>query len=439
MQKLPDKFIERMKKQLPETEWAAFFACYDKKPFKGVRLNQLRGSRCALKPLLPFLGAPVAWEENGYYTSAEKLGADPFHFAGVFYSQEPSAMCAAPLLEVKAGEKVLDLCSAPGGKGTQLACEMDGKGIIVLNEPVSSRAKILSHNVERMGVKNAVVLNEYPDALARKFTGYFDKILVDAPCSGEGMFRKNAEEALSEWSEENVTMCAERQAQILDEATKMLRAGGRLVYSTCTFSTEEDEGQVCDYLKKHPEMRLIRKEKLYPHKVDGEGHFAALFEKVSGEAASGLKELKPSVSKTAEKAYREFENAFFTMPFAERLHEANGVLYELPEGVFDWKGLQTLRVGVRLGEMKNGRFEPSHSLVMSVKCSECKNAVDLSAEDTRVTKYLRGETLDSATQNGWCAVFVEGQPLGLGKAVNGVIKNHLPKGLRLVHSSEPVK
>lgn len=439
MQKLPEKFIERMKKQLPETEWAAFFACYDKKPFKGVRLNPLRGSRCALKPLLPFLGAPVAWEENGYYTNAERVGADPFHFAGVFYSQEPSAMCAAPLLEVKAGEKVLDLCSAPGGKGTQLACAMDGKGIIVLNEPISSRAKILSHNVERMGVKNAVVLNEYPATLASKFTGYFDKILVDAPCSGEGMFRKNAEEALAEWSEENVATCAERQAQILDEATKMLRAGGRLVYSTCTFSTEEDEGQVCNYLKKHPEMRLIKQEKLYPHKVDGEGHFVALFEKGSGEEVSGLKEIKPSVSKATEKAYREFEKAFFTAPYALRLHEINGVLYELPEGVFDWKGLQTLRVGVRLGEMKNGRFEPSHSLVMSVKRSECKNAVDLSAEDTRVTKYLRGETVDSQTQNGWCAVFVEGQPLGLGKAVNGVIKNHLPKGLRLVHSSELVK
>ena len=433
MQKLPEKFIERMKKQLPETEWAAFFACYDKKPFKGVRLNPLRGSRCALKPLLPFLGAPVAWEENGYYTNAERVGADPYHFAGVFYSQEPSAMCAAPLLEVKAGEKVLDLCSAPGGKGTQLACAMDGKGIIVLNEPISSRAKILSHNVERMGVKNAVVLNEYPATLASKFTGYFDKILVDAPCSGEGMFRKNAEEALAEWSEGNVDTCAERQAQILDEATKMLRTGGRLVYSTCTFSTEEDEGQVCNYLKKHPEMRLIKQEKLYPHKVDGEGHFAALFEKGSEEEVSGLKEIKPSVSKATEKAYREFEKAFFTAPYAWRLHEINDVLYELPEGVFDWKGLQTLRVGVRLGEMKNGRFEPSHSLAMSVKRSECKNAVDLSAEDTRVTKYLRGETVDSQTQNGWCAVFVEGQPLGLGKAVNGVIKNHLPKGLRLLH------
>ena len=431
MEKLPEKFIERMKKQLPESEWAAFFACYGQKPFKGVRLNPLRGNTEALKGLLPFVGAPVAWEENGYYTVMEKLGADPFHFAGVFYSQEPSAMCAAPLLEAKAGERVLDLCSAPGGKGTQLGCAMDGKGLIVVNEPVSSRAKILSHNVERMGIKNAVVLNEYPAALAGKFSGYFDKILVDAPCSGEGMFRKNAEEALSEWSEENIALCAERQAGILDEATKMLRVGGRLVYSTCTFAAEEDEEQVCRYLQNHPEMRLIKQEKLYPHKVDGEGHFAALFEKTEGEVG-GLKEMKPSVSKASEKAYRAFEKEFFRSVFAKRLHEVDGALYELPEGVFEWKGLQVLRVGVRLGEMKNGRFEPCHSLVMSVKKSECNNAVDLSVGDIRVEKYLKGETIEVAAPNGWCAVFVEGQPLGLGKAVNGVIKNHLPKGLRLM-------
>ena len=232
MVKLPEQFIENMKKQLPENEREAFFAIYGNPPLKGVRLNPLKGGRYELKALLPWLGEPVAWEENGYYTAEEKVGKSPYHAAGVFYSQEPSAMCAAPLLEVQEGEKVLDLCSAPGGKGTQLACAMNGKGLIVLNEPISSRAKILSQNVERMGIKNAVVLNEYPETLAKRFAGYFDKILVDAPCSGEGMFRKNSEEALAEWSEENVAMCAERQASILDCATEMLKKGGRLVYST---------------------------------------------------------------------------------------------------------------------------------------------------------------------------------------------------------------
>lgn len=433
MYALPEKFIKIMKKQLPEDEWGAFFACYDASPYKGVRLNPLRGGRDALKSLLPFLGEQVEWEENGFYTDEEKVGRSPFHAAGAFYSQEPSAMSAAPLLEVKPGERVLDLCSAPGGKGTQLACAMGGEGVIVLNEPFSTRAKILSQNVERMGVRNAVVLNEYPEDIATKFRGYFDKILVDAPCSGEGMFRKNAEEALREWSEENVKLCARRQADILECATEMLKEGGRLVYSTCTFSRLEDEGQVCDYLKEHPEMRLIKQEKLYPHKVKGEGHFVALFEKkrTTEAFATRLKEAKPSVTANGEKAYRAFEKEFFKAKFARRLYEQNGVLYELPEGVFDWKGLNVLRVGVRLGEVKNGRFEPCHSLAMACVASECVSALDLAETDERVGKYLRGETVEAeGLKNGWCLVCVRGLPLGLGKAVNGVVKNHLPKGLR---------
>ena len=434
MYKLPEQFIENMKKQLPENEWEAFFACYENKPYKGVRLNPLKGGMDELKGILPFLGEQVAWEKNGYYTDEEKLGASPYHFAGLFYSQEPSAMCAAPLLEVQEGEKVLDLCSAPGGKGTQLACAMNGKGLIVLNEPISSRAKILSQNVERMGIKNAVVLNEYPETLAKRFAGYFDKILVDAPCSGEGMFRKNSEEALAEWSEENVAMCAERQASILDCATEMLKKGGRLVYSTCTFAYAEDEGQVCDYLQKHPEMHLIKQEKLYPHKVKGEGHFAALFEKTekTGEWDSRIKTAKNSVTQKSERAYRDFEKTFFHEKFAFRLFENNGVLYELPDEVFDWKGLNILRVGIRLGEVKNDRFEPAHSLVACVKASECKRALNLPLADNRVEQYLHGEMIEGDIPNGWCLVCVDGYPLGLGKAVNGSIKNHLPKGIRKV-------
>ena len=432
-QVLPEKFIENMKKQLPQDEWEAFFACYEQKPFKGVRLNPLKGGRDELKALLPFLGEPIAWEENGFYTAEEKVGASVFHTAGAFYSQEPSAMCVAPLLEVQAGEKVLDLCSAPGGKGTQLACAMQGEGIIVLNEPISARAKILSQNVERLGIKNAVVLNEYPQTLAKRFGGYFDKILVDAPCSGEGMFRKNAEEALGEWSEENVALCAARQKEILACATQMLKVGGRLAYSTCTFSIEEDEGQVCEYLRLYPQMRLIKQEKLYPHKCNGEGHFVAVFEKIdrTEEWDSRVHIAKSSATASGEKAYREFEKVFFKKKFAKRLYENNGVLYELPEGVFDWKGLQTLRVGVRLGEVKNGRFEPSHSLAVCVKAEDCTRVLNLPQTDARVEKYLRGETIEEQTlANGWCLVCVENLPLGLGKAVNGVVKNHFPKGLR---------
>ena len=432
MYQLPEKFIENMKKQLPENEWEAFFGCYQNKPYKGVRLNPLRGDRDELKALLPFLGNPIPWEENGFYTTEEKLGASPYHFAGAFYSQEPSAMSVAPLLKVQKGERVLDLCSAPGGKGTQLACQMQGEGIAVLNEPISSRAKILSQNVERMGIKNAVVLNEYPSALAKKFSEYFDKILVDAPCSGEGMFRKNSDEALSEWSEENIKLCAERQKEILSCAVKMLCVGGRLAYSTCTFATEEDEGQVEWFLQEFPQMKLVKQEKLYPHKIQGEGHFLALFEKTAKteEIPARIKEASVSVTNGGERAYRDFEKGFFKEKFAKRLYENNGVLYELPEGVFDWKGLSVLRVGVRLGEVKNGRFEPSHSLALCVKKAECKRVLDLDITDGRVEKYLRGETLDCDVENGWCLVCVSALPLGLGKVVNGTLKNHLPKGIR---------
>lgn len=430
---LPVRFIERMKTQLPQDEWEAFFNVYGQKPWKGIRLNPLKGERWALLEKLPFAADPVPWEENGFYTAEEKVGASPFHAAGAFYSQEPSAMSAAPLLKVQAGERVLDLCSAPGGKGTQMACAMRGEGLIVLNEPVFARAKILSQNVERMGIENAVVTSELPETLSARFAGYFDKVLIDAPCSGEGMFRKNAEEALLEWSEENVAACAKRQAYILDEGTKTLRKGGRLVYSTCTFSEEEDEGQVRDYLQRHAEMRLISMGKLYPHKVAGEGHFVALFEKIDGAERTDLKEKKPTISKQAETGYRAFEQAFLTKKM-QNLYEAGGCLYALPKDVFDFSGLQVLRVGIRLGEWKGNRFEPSHSLAACLKKEECRNVLDLSADDRCIEAYLRGETLEidegEYVQNGWCLVCIEGYSLGLGKAVNGVLKNHYPKGLR---------
>ncbi len=428
MIRLPEQFIENMKKQLPETEWESFFSVYKNPPVKGVRVNPLKGGRYALNDVL---GLPVAWEEDGFYTEQDKLGGSPFHFAGLFYSQEPSAMSAAPKLEVRAGEKVLDLCSAPGGKGTQLACKMQGEGVIVLNEPVPSRAKILSGNVERMGIKNAVVSCETPERLSEKFAGYFDKILVDAPCSGEGMFRKNADEALAEWSEENVALCAARQRRILREAVTMLKAGGRLVYSTCTFAPQEDEEQAAWLTKEFPKMRLLQQEKLYPHKIKGEGHYVAVFEKADEpQTESSLRQAKPVCSKAAEKAFRDFEKSFFNATLPRRLHEAGGVIYDLPKEVFDWSGLHVLRVGLRLGEVKNGRFEPSHALALASQKSELKNVVDLSRGDLRLEKYLRGETLETDASNGWCAVCVEGFPLGLGKAVNGTLKNHLPKGVR---------
>ncbi len=427
---LPERFIERMKKQLPPNEWEAFFACYEtEKPRKGIRVNPLKISKTEFERLAPFTLSPVAWEEYGYAVAEAKVGGHPYHFAGLYYSQEPSAMRVAPLLDVREGETVLDLCSAPGGKGTQLAARMNGKGVIVLNEPVFSRAKILSQNVERMGIKNAIVTCAKPEELSATFGEIFDKILIDAPCSGEGMFRKNSEEALSEWSEENVALCAERQSKILAEGAKMLKKGGLLAYSTCTFSTEEDEGQVRDYLEKHPEMRLLHEEKLYPHKADVEGHFVALFSKNDGGRVE-IKTKKQNVKRETEKAYRAFEKSFFKTQFANGLYENGESVYALPTPALDWKSLQALRVGVRLGEMKNGRFEPDHSLAMCAKKEECRLVADLPLTDARVEKFLRGESVESDGENGWCLVCVDGYPVGLGKRVNGVVKNHIPKGIR---------
>ena len=429
MARLPEKFIERMKTQLPESELEAFFAVYEQKPVKGIRVNTLKCSAEDFEKISPFALSPVAWEENGFYIEEEKVGHQPYHFAGVFYSQEPSAMCAAPMLEVKRGERVLDLCSAPGGKGTQLAARLEGDGLIVLNEPILSRAKILSQNVERMGIRNAVVVSEMPDTLAKNFEGYFDKILVDAPCSGEGMFRKNAEEALTEWSEENVALCAERQKNILNSAVKMLKTGGKLVYSTCTFSEREDE-QICEYLTDTLGLICLKEEKLYPHKIKGEGHYATLFEKKSDGGVVGVRELKANASKAGEKEYRDFEKKFFKEQFAFNLYEAGGILYELPQNCFDFRRLNVLRAGVRLGELTGGRFEPSHSLAMCLKPEECKRVVNFSVDSVETEKFLRGETVESEIENGWCLVCVDDFPIGFGKCVNGTIKNHIPKALR---------
>ncbi len=428
MTKLPTAFIERMKKQLPESEWEAFFAVYEKSPYKGLRTNTLKIAPQQLSSVFP-VGKGVAWEKNGFYYEGEKVGGHPYHAAGLFYSQEPSAMCAAPMLDVQPGERVLDLCSAPGGKGTRLAADLCQEGLIVLNEPIPSRAKILLQNVERMGIANAVVLCEYPEALSGRFEGCFDKIMVDAPCSGEGMFRKNAEEALAEWSEENVALCAERQKGILTHAEKMLAPGGKAVYSTCTFSVEEDEQQVSAFVSTHSQMRLVNMEKLYPHKVEGEGHFAALFEKEEG-GRYAWKPFKTVCSPASAKVYRAFEKQCFHTFFARNLHEVNGTLYALPDGMFDFKGLNVLRAGLKLGEVRNGRFEPAHALAMASKLQDVKNAANFAANDVQVQRYLRGETVESEGQNGWCVVCVDGYPLGWGKRVDGTVKNHYPKGLR---------
>ena len=257
---LPEQFCVRMKEMLGE-EYAAFYASYDLPKYQALRINPLKTERDTFLQQAPFSLNRVPWTTNGYYYSGnDHPGRHPYHEAGVYYIQEPSAMAPAEYLMAEPGERILDLCAAPGGKSTQIACSMQGEGLIVCNEIHPARAKILSENIERMGVCNALVTNETPQKLSDNFREYFDRILVDAPCSGEGMFRKN-EDACDEWSPENVENCAARQAEILDCAAEMLKPGGRLVYSTCTFAPAENEGSISRFLERHPEFSILPVEK----------------------------------------------------------------------------------------------------------------------------------------------------------------------------------
>lgn len=421
---LPEAFVARMREQLGAEE-AAFFAAYSHPPVKAIRVNTLKVSTELFQGFSPFALTPVPWEPNGFYVTCEKAGKSLYHAAGVYYVQEPSAMCAAPLLDVKSGECVLDLCSAPGGKGTQLAQAMEGGGVIVLNEINRSRAEILSQNVERLGVVNAVVTCLSPQALVRDYCGCFDKILVDAPCSGEGMFKKEPN-AIPEWSVDNVRMCAARQREILDCAAKLLRAGGKLAYSTCTFSREEDEEQIERFLSEHAEFTLEKSEKLYPHRVKGEGHYAALLVK-DGAEDGGRSRLPFSPVRCRDeklvKIYRQFERETLGRHFSD-LHLAGGNLYSMPFGVPP----SYLRAGVHLGEFKGDVFRPSHSLAMALSEGQARSVeVD---EDTAYA-YLEGNVFPcDPSLRGWLVVRYRGFALGWCKAVDGTAKNHLPKGLR---------
>lgn len=412
-------------------EFSAFLSAYEFPAQRGLRVNSLKISKEDFLKISPFPLEQVSWEENGFYLNAEKAGADVYHFAGLYYLQEPSAMCAAPRLEVKPGERVLDLCAAPGGKTAQLASDMQGKGILVANEIEMARAQILSQNVERMGIKNCIVTSSSPEQLALQFSNYFDKILVDAPCSGEGMFKKEPN-AIAEWSEKNVERCARRQREILESAAKMLCGGGRMVYSTCTFAEEEDEWQMENFLSRHAEFELLEMKKLLPHRVRGEGHFCAVLLKREGIRSRG-RAYPIRHSEGANGAVHAFGENFFELPENRDSQSLttlpDGRIYLVPAGAPDFGNIRLLRFGVELGEWDGKLFKPSHALAMAFG-AEAARKIALSRQEA--IRYLHGETLSAELENGWCVVCVEEYPIGLGKVVNGVVKNHLPKGLRMI-------
>lgn len=512
---LPELFLERTQRMLGE-EYGAFLRCFEEEKYQALRLNPLKrdvdgrsaaerygvaadrqgtvGEHCragveryriignAEEPAFAHL-TKVPWAQDGYYYPvSDQPGKHPCHEAGLYYVQEPSAMAPAELLEVQPGERVLDLCAAPGGKSTQIAAKLKGRGILFCNEIHPARAKILSENVERMGIGNACVTNESPERLADFFEGYFDKILVDAPCSGEGMFRKN-EGACEEWSQENVLLCAERQDGILDCAARMLRPGGRLVYSTCTFAPEEDEGSVSRFLQRHEEFRILPIEKgamglsgcdgvpeyienpvpglehtlrLWPHRIKGEGHFAAVLLKGGGSvdrdvenrtkgnmarktgnygavdaaesAAEDLASLLVNVSADAVALRRRLAEAM-GMEDAEYLSFGDQLYLTVP-GIPSLKGLRVLRPGLHLGERKKNRFEPSHALALALPPQYAAHVWNLDSEEPTVRTYLNGQTFPAEGEKGWYLICVDGFSIGWGKLAGGMMKNHYPKGLR---------
>lgn len=420
---MTDEYLRRMQKILPDFE--KYKACLGQAPYKGIRVNTLKISVSEFKELSPFALEQVEWERDGFLIGEEKPGRSVYHDAGLFYVQEPSAMCAAPLLEVNPGERVLDLCSAPGGKGTQLAQAMRGEGVLVLNEKVADRAKILLQNVERMGIVNAVVTNADPSELSERLEGYFDKVLVDAPCSGEGMLRKEAA-AAENWSLSNVEMCAARQKKILESAAKLVTPGGMLVYSTCTFSEEEDERNVEWFVREFPQFELLSQRKIYPHREKGEGHFAALFRKCDGEKRR-FRAWKPFADKKNVASWKEFEREFLKKPLCGEFLTFGKNICFMPAELFSLDGLRVLRAGLLLGENTGKRFEPAHALAMGADRNNLTKIADL--DDEQVLRYLHGEELPARDLQGWCVAAYHGYPIGLAKNA-GALKNHYPKGLR---------
>ena len=427
---LPQAFLERMQQQLGE-EYPAFLESLERPRAVALRFNPLKGAA----PELPFVLQPVPWEPMGFYYDPEtRPGLHPYHEAGVYYLQEASAMAPVQLLDPQPGERICDLCAAPGGKSTQIAGRMQGRGMLLCNEYNPKRAKILSRNIERMGIANALVTNEHPQRLADRFPGWFDRVLIDAPCSGEGMFRKE-EAAVTDWSEETVQMCARRQAEILHSGAAMVKPGGRLVYSTCTFAPAENEEMIACFLADHPEFERedvlapwfeateTGSYRLWPHKLLGEGHFAAVLRRRTGEegevAAMPGEKLPPQWQSFAK-------DLRITLPEGKALTFGQS-LYWAPEDMPSLRGLKVLRPGLELGEVKKDRLEPAHALALWL--SDGAKTVDLAPDSCEAALYLQGNVLESRVK-GWCLVTVGGYSIGWGKGDGMQLKNHYPKGLR---------
>jgi len=449
-----------MQQQLGD-EYNAFLASYDLPPDVGLRVNTLKLSPGDFKKISPFQLNSIFWAPAGYIVPPDsRPGKHPYHTAGLYYLQDPSAMAVGELLAPQPGERVLDIAAAPGGKATHIASLMGGQGLLVANDLHPRRAQVLAKNIERWGARNVAVLNETPSRLVDHFGSFFDRVVVDAPCSGEGMFRKDPA-ARVEWMPKLVESCAIRQTAILADAASLVRPGGVLAYATCTFAPQENEATIARFLDSHPGFDLLdpprfagfspgraewlsadeskpyaleRTIHLWPHRAPGEGHFVAILHNKNPDnqkSPPSTPLLPYSLPPESQTYFQQFaEENLSWYPPNDRLSLMGSHLYQIPEHCPDLRGLKVIHWGWWLGTIKKKRFEPSHALAMGLRAEDVHDLLSLSLNDLEVEKYLRGDVLASPGEDSWVLVTIDGFPLGWGKRVQGRLKTHLPKWLR---------
>lgn len=469
----PAEFLARMSALLPAAEFAAFLAAFDRPARVGLRVNTFKISVPDFISIAPFSLAPLGdWEPAGFLvTDDSRPGRHPYHDAGLYYLQEPSAMVAAALLAAAPGERVLDLAAAPGGKATHLLSRMAGPppdaplsalrrglssgGLLVANDVHGGRARLLADNLARWGAVNALVTQAEPEHVAASFGSVFDRVLIDAPCSGEGMLRRGKP---VEWSAAIVAACARRQRGILAHAPQLARPGGRLLYSTCTFAPEENEAVIAAFLAGAPDFAVIeparhagfergrpdwsaappviadqlaRAVRLWPHRFPGEGHFMALLGREGEDTAettrvAPFRPMPPPGDQL--RLWRIFAEASLTVPLPEeRLHAHNDRLYLLPAAAMAAERLRIVRYGLLLGEMRPGRFQPAPDLALALRAADATAALDLPPDDAQLAAYMAGAELPQPGADGWVLVAVAGFGLGWAKRTAGRLKNHYPR------------
>ena len=442
IERLSEKYLNKMKELLGD-EYDDYLNSFNEKRIHSLRVNNAKISNEEFERICPFKIKRIPWIENGYYfDESDRPSKHPYYYAGLYYLQEPSAMTPANVLPIEKGDIVLDACAAPGGKSLELASKLGDSGLLVSNDISVSRAYSLLKNLELGGHKNIYVMAEDISKLSKKFVKSFDKILIDAPCSGEGMFRKDPS-IIKEWEDKGNEYYANLQKDIVKSAVSMLKDGGMMVYSTCTFDKSEDEDIVSYILSLDDDLKLERINeyegftrgidmdeaiRLYPHKLQGEGHFVALVKKDTPKTVTvNKKHVSKIDSKEAEEFIklikRDFDDGYFEI--------INNNLYFIPEYDFEKKGLRILRSGLLMGEIKKHSFEPSMALALNLKMNEFKNVINLSVDDKRVISYLKGETISvPETKDGWVLVCVDGYSLGFGKMQSGIMKNKYAKEWR---------